>query len=127
MSTPRQVREDLAAQLGEILPKRKYRIVANVGTIDRLAKRLVQIELSAFQPSTGARGARVAEVTVHVATHLAGVTPAAEDDADEAALEVFQALETFRWANPQRAEKTTYKDQYLGYDITVEIITKRST
>lgn len=121
------VRAQLADALENLLPDNKYRIVANVGTIDRLAKPLIQIELAAFQPSTGARGARMVEVTLHVATHLTGVTPAAEDAADAAGLEVFEALEALTWANPTRAEKTIYKDQYLGYDITTEILTKRST
>lgn len=120
------VRKQLADALGAALPAKQYQIVSNVGTVDRIAKRLVQIELSAFQPSTGARGARMVEVTLHVATPLVGTTAAAEKDAEDAALEVFEALESFQWANPQRAEKTVYKERHLGFDITTEILTKRS-
>lgn len=121
-----QVREQLAEQLATVLPAKRYRIVPGIATVDRLTKRLVQIELSAFQPSQSARGVRVVEMTVHVATHLDGTTDAAESDAEAAALEVFEALESFPWANPTRAEKTVYKDKNLGFDITTEILTKRS-
>ncbi|MBP1326732.1 hypothetical protein JOF28_001964 [Leucobacter exalbidus] len=121
-----QVRAQLGAALTEVLPSGKYHIVSNVGTVDRLAKRLVQIELSSFSPSNNAKGVRTVELTIHVATHLDGTTAAAEDDAEAAAFEVFAALETFGWANPTRAEKTVYKDKYLGFDITTEILTKRN-
>lgn len=126
MSSPAKARQDLADQLAEILPADQYMIVPNVANVDRLAKRLVQIELSAFQPSTKARGVRAVEFTIHVATNLDGVTAAAEADAELAALEVFEALETFPWTNPQRAEKTVYKDKHLGFDITTEAIIRRS-
>lgn len=120
------IRERLAGELEAILPRRRYTIISNVGSVDPLSKRLVQIEMSAFEPSANARGARLVEVTIHVATAKNGITKAAEDDADEAGLEVFEALESLTWANPTRAEKTVYKDKYLGYDITTQLLTKRS-
>lgn len=126
MSSLAKARQDLADQLAEILPADQYMIVPNVGTVDRLAKRLVQLELSAFQPATQARGARAVEFTVYVATNIDGVTAAAEDDAELATLEVFEALESFPWARPERAEKTVYKDKYLGFKITTEVIVRRS-
>ena len=120
------IRAELGDALASILDPKQYQIVTNVGTVDRLAKNLVQIEVSAFEPAPQARGARLVTCTVHTATKLSGVTKSAEDAADAIAFEVFAALESLTWANPTRAEKTVYKDNHLGYDITTEILTTRS-
>lgn len=119
-----RIRQQLAAALAAELPAKKYRIVPGVAGVDRLAKPLIQLELSAFEPAPE-RGRLVAEITVHVATNRSGATAAAEDDADEIAFEVHQALARIPWANPTRAEKTLYKGEYLGYDLTTEITTRK--
>lgn len=122
-----KLRKQLGDELKSRLPNRKYQIVTNVGTVERLVKPLIQLELSGFGPGPSAKAAPLAEMTVHVATHLDGVNAAAEDKADELAAEVFSALRSIPWANPTRATKVTYHGKHLAYEITTELVTKWST
>ena len=120
------LRKQLAAALTEVFPARRYKVEASLGTVDNLGKPLIQLEQAEIEPSPSARGLALVTLRVHVVTHLAGVTPAADDAIDALGVEVFEALARIPWVNPVRGEKAVYKDRHLSYIITTQILTTRS-
>ncbi len=121
------LRKQLADALAPLLPARKYRVVPSLGTLDRIAKPTIQFEQADIEPAPAARGAALVTIKVHVITHREGVTPQADDAIDALGVEVFEALARIPFANPTSATKSIYRDQNLSYEITTQILTKRST
>lgn len=123
----RRIRERLGAALAERLNPKRYQIETNVTGVEKIARRrLVQIEVTSFGPGPS-RGMQIVEATVHVVTHREGITEQAEDDADEAVFEVFDALEQIPWANPTEAAKSVYRESHLSYQIKTEFVTEKET
>lgn len=121
------LRKQLATALAPLLPARKYRIEASLGTLDKIAKPTIQFEQADIEPAPAARGVALVTIRVHVITQHSSVTPAADDAIDLLGVEVFEALASIPFVNPTTASKAIYKDNYLSYVITTQVITKRST
>lgn len=112
----KSARKVLGDRLAPHLPG--YKLILTSRNVDVPETKFVQISLKEFTPPTVASGFNDVRFIVTVVTPL--TTPQrAEDDLDDLVADLLRAIDAidgFRW---EHAEKVTYDERHLAYDITV--------
>jgi len=117
------VRDELTKALRPLLPPR-WRIVKTSRNLDQLSSPAV-VMLKQLDLSPAPRAPR-AEVLVNYVVTI--IDPHqdisnAETALDDGVIELFRALQRIPFTNPKKATKVTFQDQYLAYDLEVEVVT----
>lgn len=118
------VRKALEAQLKPLLP-RTWRIVPYQRNLDTIAHTTVMFKQTAIDKLPQApQGVLIVDLTLTIISHFTD-TVKAEDDLDDAVLELCLAMD----ANPHviygRADKVMFDDTHLAYDITIQTTARK--
>lgn len=111
------VRTDLATALATALGD-DYRVVGWQHGIDRVPKRTVMVWVDALTPVGISSDNLKVDLALWVLTPSED-TPTADDDLDDALLDVIEALRpltAFTWT---RAQRGVYEDRFHGYQLTI--------
>lgn len=118
------VRQTYVDELTPVLPKR-WRIVPYQTNLDKLANVVVMLKQQTFEPLPEApAGWLKVSVIVTCVSPLKDI-PKAEDQLDDAVLQLITDLEGIESLIFQRAEKVLFQDEYIAYDLHTEVHTRK--
>lgn len=116
------VRDYIVAQLEPNLPD-TWQVESGVPTIGTLAKPLLWIEYTSFEPLPEAPLSSImVGADVCIATSLADLRKG-EDDADEQVSALYEAAFAARSFYRITATKTVFADRYVGWRMSVVVVT----
>lgn len=117
------VRKQLEDALRILLPKR-WKIVATSTTLDAISADAV-VMLKQLELAPAPRAPRAETIVSYVVTIIDPHEDlaSAETALDDGVVDLFRALQRITFTNPTKATKVTFSDQYLAYDLTVEVVT----
>lgn len=118
------LRSELRDRLRPIIP-RDYKLRPNGTTLEQLSGPVLQIKQLRMRPADEQpMGSLRVEFVLTMVVPLQSAQ-AAEDKLDDDVTEMVTAIDRIEWANWTLAEKVTAgpNDNYLAYDITVEVLT----
>lgn len=117
------VRNQLQDALRLLVPKR-WKIVPTSSTLDAISADAV-VMLKQLELTPAPRAPRSEVLVSYVITIIDPHEDiaSAETALDDGVLDLFRALQRITFTNPTKATKVTFADQYLAYDLTVEVVT----
>ena len=122
------VREYVLEQLADgIPPGKKWRVDPGIPTLGTLDRPILWLEYASFAREPSAPLSQIAcSVDVCIATSKTDLRKG-EDEADELVAALFEHMVTQNAFRDIRAEKTRFADMYIGWRISVTVVTTNPT